>query len=425
MLRRPLLGEYQRRKPRQLIPREGTGRAIGVLSALRGTKDLVFESQVGQILDGRYVLQRLLSHDTTSDTYLAKVRANGQRVAVRVIAPRFAGQAQSMRRFERELRRIDQFDHSNIAGLIDYGRDGSQPFMVQEYVEGESLSDYLSRLGSLSLAEFTPIAAQILKAVGHAHARVLMIHDIRPASVMLCERKGRANFVKLIHFGLAMFLEGEEDITRQHFIGAPGYLAPEQIKGVEVDIRTDVYALGVLFYEMLAGRLPFEAQNDTTMLYKTVHEFPAPLPELLPDDHDIPDELMHLIHDCLEKDPYSRPRDANEIVERLIDCVPMQLFKLPDAPTALPFSAPTSALSTSTLDDDIPPASTRPPAPAGLRVIRGGGWKDDARMHRAACRSWYNSDRYSDDLGFRLVRVREADVPPSWPESSTVRIKKP
>src|SRR5690606_5446026 len=111
----------------------------------------------------------------------------------------------------------------------------------------------------------------------------------------------------------------------------------------------DVYALGVLFYQMLSGRMPFEAENDTTLLYKHVHDFPTPLSEVLPEGHEVPEELVHLIHDCLEKDPNDRPRDANEIVEKLIDCVPMSMFKLPPANPAVTEQTAISALSTAAL----------------------------------------------------------------------------
>jgi len=308
---------------------------------------------IGQTLGGKYTLERMIGRGGMGHVYSATVTDPGGEIArrdvvVKMIAPPLAQQPQAMARFEREAKRLDGLRHSNIVEMYDYGRDGGRAYIVMEWVDGELLSDYMARRGGMTLADFVPIAAQILKGVGHAHSRDLMIRDIKPANVMLCERKGRANFVKIIDFGLAKMLEGDEDITKQHFIGTSGYLSPEQIKGLDIDLRVDVYALGVLFYQMLSGRMPFEAENDTTLLYKHVHEFPTPLSELLPSDHEVPDELVHLIHDCLEKDPADRPRDANEIVERLIDCVPMSMFKLPPV-TASADLVDISALSTTAL----------------------------------------------------------------------------
>src|SRR5690606_23068863 len=315
---------------------------------------------IGQTLGGKYKLENLIGRGGMGHVYAATVidapaeadgsEVRGRReVVVKMIAPPLAQQPQAMARFEREAKRLDGLRHSNIVEMYDYGREGGRAYIVMEWVDGELLSDYLARKGALSLADFVPIAAQILKGVGHAHSRDLMIRDIKPANVMLCQRKGRANFVKIIDFGLAKMLEGDEDITKQHFIGTSGYLSPEQIKGLDIDLRVDVYALGVLFYQMLSGRMPFEAENDTTLLYKHVHDFPTPLSEVLPEGHEVPEELVHLIHDCLEKDPNDRPRDANEIVEKLIDCVPMSMFKLPPANPAVTEQTAISALSTAAL----------------------------------------------------------------------------
>ncbi|MCA9681370.1 MAG: serine/threonine protein kinase [Myxococcales bacterium] len=314
------------------------------------------DPMIGHSLGGKYTLERLIGRGGMGHVYLAHVEEGGEskQVVVKMIAPPLAQQPQAMARFEREAKRLDGLRHSNVVEMYDYGRDEGRAYIVMEHVDGELLSDYMARKGRLTLAEYVPIAAQILKGVGHAHSRDLMIRDIKPANVMLCERKGRANFVKIIDFGLAKMLEGDEDITKQHFIGTSGYLSPEQIKGLDIDLRVDVYALGVLFYQMLSGRMPFEAENDTTLLYKHVHEFPTPLSEVLPADHEVPEELIHLIHDCLEKDPAQRPRDANEIVERIIDCVPMAMFKLPPvgqdvAPPSAGDTGSISALSTAAL----------------------------------------------------------------------------
>jgi serine/threonine protein kinase len=297
---------------------------------------------IGQTLGGKYTLERLIGRGGMGHVYLAHQTNEPQQVVVKMLAPTLAMHPQAMARFDREAKRLDGLRHSNIVEMYDHGHTSGRAYIVMEYVDGELLSDFMAVKGAMTVAEFVPIAAQILKGVGHAHSRDLMIRDIKPSNVMLCERKGRANFVKIIDFGLAKMLEGDEDITKQHFVGTAGYLSPEQIKGLELDLRVDVYALGVLFYQMLSGRMPFEAENDTTMLYKHVHDFPAPLTEVLPANHGVPEELIHLIHDCLEKDPKQRPRDANEIVEKLIDCVPMAMFKLPAA-AAVRSSASSSA----------------------------------------------------------------------------------
>jgi hypothetical protein len=150
---------------------------------------------------------------------------------------------------------------------------------------------------------------------------------------MLCERKGRANFVKILDFGLAKLLRGEQAITEEHVMGTVGYLAPEAIKGEQIDLRVDVYAIGILFYYMLAGRLPFEGESNAAVFYKTINEQPRDLGELLGQNHGLPRGLVELVHQCLEKDRNARPADADRVVERLIDVVPASLFRLPRATT--------------------------------------------------------------------------------------------
>jgi serine/threonine protein kinase len=190
--------------------------------------------------------------------------------------------------------------------------------------------------GRIGLREFVPIAAQILNGIGHAHAHELMIRDIKPSNVMLCQRKGRAHFVKILDFGLAKHLHDECQITQDHVMGTVGYVAPEALRGKPADLRVDIYAVGVLFYQMLCGHLPFEGENNAAIFYKTVHE-PAPdLATQLPECHGIPRPVIELVHACLAKRPEDRPRDANALLEWLIDAVPASYFRLPPARTTSP-----------------------------------------------------------------------------------------
>ena len=176
-----------------------------------------------------------------------------------------------------------------------------------------------------------PLAAQVRKAPGEAPSRGIIHRDIKPANIMLCERQGRANYVKILDFGLAKLVSGSSDITKQNVLGTPTCLSPEQILGEKVDQRVDVYAVGILFYFMLSGVMPFQADNDASVLYKHVHEKAVPLVELLPADHGVPEGVLELISRCMEKSRERRPRDANEVVEGLIDQVPFSMFRLPRA----------------------------------------------------------------------------------------------
>jgi hypothetical protein len=182
--------------------------------------------------------------------------------------------------------------------------------------------------------------------------------------MVLVEEQGRANYVKILDLGLAQILEGPPRGDDAPVVGTAAYLAPEQIMNKAVDARTDVYALGVMFYQMLSGKLPFvgEAQaGPMSVLYKHVNDKPIPLTQALPPGSTLPEGLIELVHDCLAKNPDNRPGDANEIVERLIDSVPAALFRLPIAgasavrtPTGELPRVPTGGHTT------VPPARNEP-----------------------------------------------------------------
>jgi serine/threonine protein kinase len=332
---------------------------------------------VGQTLGGKYAVVRLIGRGGVGLVYHARQTDVGRDVVVKVLGPHWATDAEALARFDREAKRLSGLHHPNIVEMYDFGREGDRAYLVMEYLAGELLSEHVARKKRLTLEEFVPIAAQLLKGIGHAHSREVMVRDVKPANVMLCERKGRANFVKLLDFGLAKMLRGEQAITEEHVMGTVGYLAPEAIRGEPIDLRVDVYALGVLFYYMLAGRLPFEGESNAAVFYKTIHEEPKDLRELLGLSHGLPDGLVDLVHQCLAKKPEDRPADADRIVERLIDVVPAALFRLPRANTerhGVPMALAPGAGNTGMLElvgDPSIDASNPTPIPGSLRAVPG------------------------------------------------------
>ena len=296
----------------------------------RRTGGPMHDPQPGMAI-GRYTIVRLIARGGVGLVYLARQAVSNAAVVVKVLAGNLIGDAETTARFDREAQRLRGIQHPNIVAMVDYGHSDGSAYLVMEYLEGELLGAYATRKGPLALAEFTPIAAQILKAIGYAHTQGLMHRDLKPSNIMLCSRKGRANFVKILDFGMAKLIEGERDITSEQIVGTANYLSPEQIRGEAIDARVDVYAIGVLFYALLAGRLPFNADNNAALLYKHVHEPPPPLADNLPAGHDIPPELVALVHRCLTKEVAQRPADANVVVAGLVACVPGELFHLPVA----------------------------------------------------------------------------------------------
>jgi serine/threonine protein kinase len=286
---------------------------------------------LGTTFARRYLIERRLGRGGMGVVYQATQIDLNRQVVLKLLAPDWIGDPEALARFEREARGLSSLQHPNIVTIHDFGRVDGRAFIVMEYVAGDTLDRFVRRRTRLSLADFVPIAAQVLKGLGEAHSRGIIHRDIKPANIMLCERQGRANYVKILDFGLAKLVSGSSDITKQNILGTPTCLSPEQILGEKIDQRVDVYAVGTLFYFMLAGVMPFTAENDTALLYKHVHEKPQPLVGHLPDDHGVPDGVLELIGRCLEKSRDKRPRDANEVVEGLIDQVPFSMFRLPRA----------------------------------------------------------------------------------------------
>jgi serine/threonine protein kinase len=289
---------------------------------------------IGQVFGGKYSMRRLIGRGGVGLVYLAEDISSGDEVVIKLLSPDWSRKPEAVRRFEREAERLAGVRHPNIVRLLDQGHEADRAYLVMEYLQGELLSDTIADHTRLDLQTFVPIAAQVLKGIGHAHSRGVMIRDIKPANIMLCERKGRANFVKILDFGLAKLTRDERPVTEEHVLGTAGYLAPEVIQGAStLDLRVDVFSLGALFYKMLSGQLPFEGDESATVFYKTIHDDPKGLHEALPTDHDVPEGLIALVHACLSKDPAQRPDDANAIVEQLIDVVPASLFRLPKVAT--------------------------------------------------------------------------------------------
>ncbi len=297
--------------------------------AVNGRTD---DSLIGRTVGDHYTIEALLADRAKGKVYRATHRTLHHTVILKLTPVPWHSDVEARGRFEQDAKSLAGMEHDNITTVHDFGLDDRGIYLAEELVEGEMLSAYLERRGGLPLSEFVPIAAQVLKGMGAAHARGLLHCDLKPHNIFLCEHQGRANFVKICDLGMLQIIGGGA-VDSKITAGTPGYMAPEQITDQQIDARADVYTIGVLFYLMLSGRLPYEGESATNLLYKQVNERPTPLDKVLPAGHDVPEGIMTLVHDCLARNPDERPIDANEIVEHLIDSVPAALFRLPKAGT--------------------------------------------------------------------------------------------
>ena len=250
----------------------------------------------GECLSGSYEIIRRIGKGGMGVVYLAKQTKLGRDVCVKVLNSDLIDNEDAVGRFQREARGLSILHHPNIVTIFDYGRDGDLAYIVMEYAQGITLGKYIKQNGAMSLETFLPIAVQILKGIGEAHKLGLIHRDIKPANIMLCELEGEKNFVKILDFGLAKLAKGDDDVTKEHqLVGSASYMSPEQILTGVSDTRTDVYALGVMFYLMLAGRKPFVGPNDNVILYKHVNEAAAPLKTVVEESQNVPEALCDAI----------------------------------------------------------------------------------------------------------------------------------
>jgi len=255
------------------------------------------------LLVGAYRLEKLLGRGGMGAVYLA-ARADGEfekRVAVKFIRTALASDA-DLRRFRAERQILADFEHRNIARLLDGGTtDDGRPYLIMEYVDGESLAEMLKR-GPLPVDEALRIARGVAGALRALHAQGLVFRDLKPSNVMLTA----AGEVKVLDFGIAKPLpaqvkESGTPLTAPGWIvGSPNYMSPEQALADPVDARADIFAFGVLLFEMLSGRLPFEGDSAPEYIHNVVHSEAAGLPP------EIPVELRRLVDTCLRKNPASR-----------------------------------------------------------------------------------------------------------------------
>lgn len=299
------------------------------------TKPYDPEALVGKMLAGRYRIERCIGRGGMGVVYLAQQSALGRAVVIKVLPREFVDNEEAIIRFEREARGMSRLQHPNVVAIHDFGHDADLAFICMEYVAGETLSQRLRREGHVPLTEFAAIAAQLLHGIGEAHRIGLIHRDIKPSNIMLTERHGQQNYVKILDFGLAKLMKGSDEVTKeQTLVGSAAFLSPEQIMGRAIDHRVDIYAMGVLFYYMLCGDKPFSG-DDIRVLYQHVHDAPEPLAPKLPQGHRVPAELVALVERMLEKSPDARPHDAVIALAELTEIMIANTIDIPTPATSL------------------------------------------------------------------------------------------
>jgi serine/threonine-protein kinase len=310
---------------------------------------------VGRTLAARYRLLRKVGAGGMAVVYLARHVMIERLSAIKILRQDLGMNVSHRERFLREARAVNRINHPNIVEITDFGEDGGLVYLVMEYVEGDSLQTALAT-GRLEMVRAIRIALQISSALGRAHELGVIHRDLKPENVLLVPRDG-SDFAKLTDFGIAKIVDAPAlTFTTQRF-GTPGYISPEYINGEEATALGDIYALGVVTYQMVTGELPFNARVPVELLTMALQGTPVRPSERLAG---IPPDLEQLILRMIAREPAERPRDAYVVHEALEGILRRLAGDVLALPPALPSGgAPVSENIpelAATIVDDAPPS---------------------------------------------------------------------
>ena len=275
------------------------------------------DAHIGRTIKGRYQIIKKLGEGGMGAVYLAEQISMARKVALKVLQGNYASDEEFIGRFRREARLAASLNHPYIVTVYDFdqGDDGAL-FIAMEYIDGKSLTEVIRRDGPLDIGRAARLGIQIAEGLEAAHRSGVIHRDIKPDNIMVV---GDEDFekVKLMDFGIARLRDSGtmSRLTRAGVImGTPAYMAPEQAEGAEVSERTDIYALGIVLYEMLSGSVPFRASTPGAVLVKQIQERPLALRSLR---REIPAAIESMVMQALEKDPSKRQRDMREVAQGL------------------------------------------------------------------------------------------------------------
>jgi eukaryotic-like serine/threonine-protein kinase len=340
------------------------------------------------VFNDRYEIHSRLGRGGMADVFLARDRLLDRPVAVKVLFPEYAADPNFVERFRREATAASNLTHPNIVGVYDFGRQGGTYFMVMEYVNGRSLADILRADGTLHPQRAADIASDVAAALGFAHRNGVVHRDVKPANILVSS----TGAVKVADFGIARAMNAatEQDLTQAGAVmGTATYFSPEQAQGGNPDPRSDLYSLGIVMYEMVAGQVPFQGENPVAIAYQQVHDAPPPLSEVAPT---VPPAYDAIVGKLLAKAPAARYPSADDLrsdLRRFREGLPVAavagagaaaLTTMAPAVPPPPPVAPTQVVASQATR--VQPTEVRPPAAARTTSVpytqdeppRRNGW---------------------------------------------------
>lgn len=260
----------------------------------------------GSKINDRYQIIRTLGEGGMANVYLAYDTILNRNVAVKILRGEFENDEKFIRRFQREALSASNLSHPNIVEMYDFGEDHGQNYIVMEYVDGKTLKQLIKKRGHLTITEVIDIMLQITDGMSHAHDSYIIHRDIKPQNIMILEN----GMVKITDFGIAMALNSSQLTQTNSVMGSVHYLPPEQANGKTATIRSDIYSMGILMYELLTGEIPYKGENPVEIALKHIKE---PLPNVRDRISSLPQSVENIIQKATAKNPKNRYEDAREM----------------------------------------------------------------------------------------------------------------
>src|SRR5690625_5070297 len=282
---------------------------------------------IGHLLNERYRIKRRIGGGGMANVYLAHDIILQRDVAIKVLRLEFANDPEFIERFEREAQAATSLFHPNIVSVYDVGEEEDILSIVMEYVDGMTLKEYVLENGPLSVEKTIDIMEQLTSAIEHAHETGLIHRDIKPQNVLI-DQKGT---IKVTDFGIAVALSATALTQTNSVLGSVHYLSPEQARGGKATKKSDIYSLGIVFYELLTGKLPFSGQSPVSIALKHLQD---DIPSVRAKDESIPQSVENIILKATDKDPLARYTSVSELENDLANC--LNLDKLNEAPYESP-----------------------------------------------------------------------------------------
>ncbi|MCB9560112.1 MAG: serine/threonine protein kinase [Kofleriaceae bacterium] len=275
------------------------------------------DGRIGSVVDGRYRILEPMASGAMGAVYRAERVPVGKVVAIKFLHAAFASDREFLGRFERETRVMSRLAHPHCVSVVDFGVAEGAPYLVMDFVAGVTLRELLDD-GPLEVTRAVALTRQVLAGLAHAHAQHVVHRDIKPANIMITEEIGTGEHVRILDFGLARLRNASVDTTQSHVVlGTPSYMAPEQTVGAAVDARADLYAVGIVLFEMLTGVRPFVAEETYVLLAQHRSAEVPRLGEHVPAGTVLPPGLQDVVDRALAKEPGARYRDAIEFADAL------------------------------------------------------------------------------------------------------------